>query len=293
MRDFVIAAYSDSEIPYWFADENDVPVFLMPYTLDGKEELFDLGRNTDFKAFYDALRNGSEATTSTRSPIDIEEFFEGIIKDHKDVLYLSFSSKLSAHYELSLGARERVLEKYPDANITIVDTLSIAMGAGMLVYNAVKQKKEGRSMEEIADWVEKNKRRSLHFFSVDSLMYLKKTGRLSGITATMGTILDLKPILNLTKEGKIVAFDKVKGRKKVVKYLADMIQQNQDNTPESHDMAVVCHGDNPEMAQMLKEEIEKRFDFKDIWYMDVGPVIGCHAGPGVLGLLFMGKERTN
>ena len=83
--------------------------------------------------------------------------------------------------------------------------------------------------------MEKNKRRSLHFFSVDSLMYLKKTGRLSGITATMGTILDLKPILNLTKEGKIVAFDKVKGSKKVVKYLADMIRkQNQDNTPESH-----------------------------------------------------------
>ena len=123
MREFVIMTDSDTEIPYWFADENEIPVFLMPYTLDGKEILFDLGRNTDYKAFYARLREGAEATTSTRSPVEIEEFYEEILKQGKDILYICFSSKLSAHYELSLMAREEVLKRYPEARITVVDSV--------------------------------------------------------------------------------------------------------------------------------------------------------------------------
>ena len=291
MRDFVIMTDSDTEIPYWFADENDIPVFLMPYTLDGKEELFDLGRTTDYKAFYTRLREGAEATTSTRSPIEIQEFFEGIIKNHKDIIYICFSSQLSAHYELALGAREKALANYPEAKIEIVDSVSIAMGAGLLVYHAVKQKKEGKSMTEILAWLEKNKTRSLHYFTVDSLMYLKRTGRLSAMTATIGSILDLKPVLTLTRSGKIVAFDKVKGRRKVVKYLLDKVAENKMDDEESMELAIVCHGDNPEQAQLLKEEMEARFHYKHLWFLDVGPVIGCHAGPGVMAVLILGKER--
>lgn len=291
MRDFVIMTDSDSEIPYWFADENQVPVFLMPYTLDGKEELFDLGRTTDYKNFYTKLRNGSEATTSTRSPIEIQEFFEEIIRAHKDILYICFSSQLSAHYELSLGAREKALKNFPEAKIEIVDSASIAMGAGLLVYHAVKQKKEGKSMTEILAWLEKNKTRALHYFTVDSLMYLKRTGRLSAMTATIGSILDLKPVLTLTKAGKIIAFDKVKGRRKVVKYLVDKIAEKMQDDEESMELAIVCHGDNPQQAQLLKQEMENRFHYKNLWFLDVGPVIGCHAGPGVMAVLFLGKDR--
>ena len=291
MREFVIMTDSDTEIPYTFADENNLPVFLMPYTLDGKEQMFDLGRNTDYKAFYTRLREGAEATTATRPPADIQAFFEDIIKDHKDIIYICFSSKLSAHYELALGARDEALKNYPDAKITIVDSVSIAMGAGLLVYHAVKLKKEGKSFDEIVDWLEKNKTRSLHFFTVDSLMHLKRTGRLSALTATVGSILDLKPVLTLTRDGRIVAFDKVKGRKKVVKYLAEKVAENYMDDDESRELAVVCHGDNPEQAELLRQEIEKRFQFKNLWFMDVGPVIGCHAGPGVLAVLILGKER--
>ena len=292
MREFVIMTDSDTEIPYTFADEHQIPVFLMPYTVDGKEELYDLGRNTDFKGFYTKLRQGAEASTSTRSPLDIQEFFEGIIKDHKDVIYICFSSQLSAHYELALGAREKALENYPEAKITIIDSKGIAMGAGLLVYHAVKLKEEGKSFDEIVEWVEKNKMRTLHFFSVDSLNYLKRTGRLSAVTATIGSILDLKPILTLTREGQIVAFDKVKGRKKVVKYLADKVSENAVDDDIFRELCVVYNADNVEQATALKEELERRFQFKNLWFMDVGPVIGCHCGPGTMAVLIMGKERT-
>lgn len=291
MREFCIVTDSDSEIPYQFAEENDIPVFLMPYTLDGEEKLFDLGKNTDYAAFYKRLREGAEATTSTRSPLEIQEFFEEIIKNHKDILYICFSSALSAHYTLSLQAREEALKNYPDASITIIDSLSIAMGAGLLVYHAVKQKKEGKSLEEIADWLENNKKHVQHFFTVDSLAYLKRTGRLSAITATIGTMLDLKPVLTLTNEGKIVAYEKLKGKKKVIKYLVDKIGEHYLDTEESREIMVICHGDNLEQAEAIKSLVEQRYAYKNIWLMDVGPVIGCHAGPGVLAVLVLGGDR--
>lgn len=291
MRDFVIVTDSDTEIPYWFADEHNIPVFLMPYAVDGEEELFDLGRHTDFKAFYDKLRQGAEATTATRPPQDIQNFFEEIIKTGKDVIYLCFSSQLSAHYDLALSAREQALANYPDARISIVDTLSIAMGAGLLVYHAVRLKEQGAQFDEIVQWVEDNKMNALHYFSVDDLMHLKRTGRLSAVTATLGSILDLKPILTLSKEGKVVAFEKVKGRRKVVKYFLDRIEQELTDDPAYRELCVVCHGDNLEQARLLEQEIKERFNFKQVWFMDVGPVIGCHTGPGVIALLFMGKPR--
>ncbi len=291
MRDFVIMTDSDTEIPYTFADAHNIPVFLMPYTLDGEEKLFDLGRNTDYKHFYTRLREGAEASTATRPPQDIQDFFEAIIKENKDILYICFSNKLSSHFELAHSARIATLENYPDARIDIVDSLGIAMGAGILVYHAVKLKEEGKSFDEIKEWVEANRLRSLHFFSVDSLMHLKRTGRLSTVTATLGTMLDLKPILTLTKDGRVVAFDKIKGRKKVVKYLADLAVKNYVDDDICKELLVVCHGDNMEQAEALKEEIGSRLEFKNIWLVDVGPVIGGHAGPGVVAFLMMGKER--
>jgi len=292
MQEFVIMTDSDTEIPYYFADAHDLPVFLMPYTLNGEDRLFDLGRNTDYKGFYEKLREGAEASTATRPPKDIQDFFEGIIKNNKDILYICFSSQLSSHYELAEIAREEALKNYPNARIEIIDSLGIAMGAGLLVYHAVKLQEEGKSFDEIAGFVKSNRMRSLHFFSVDSLKYLQHTGRLSAVTATIGSILDLKPILTLTQKGKIVAFDKVKGRKKVVKYLADLAAENYVDDDLCKELLVICHGDNFEQAKALEAEITGRLEFKNVWFLDIGPVIGCHCGPGVMAFLMMGKERT-
>ncbi len=291
MRDYVIATDSDTEIPFTYSDEHNIPVFLMPYTVNGEERLFDLGRNTDFKAFYQELRDGAEAVTSTRPPADIADFFREIVKDDKEVLYLSFSSALSGHYDLTLMARNMVLEEYPDARIEIVDTLRISMGAGELVIYAQQLKEEGKSLEEVRDWVVANRQRAHAWFSVDDLNYLKKGGRLSGAAAAIGTILDVKPILKLNREGKIVAADKVKGNKKILKYFLNVIQENVEQPEEQ--TAYVLHADSIETAIKMKQAIEESVAFREVRIQDIGPVIGCHTGPGAMALIFMGKEMVS
>lgn len=292
MREFVLMTDSDSEIPYYFAEEYDIPVFLMPYTLNGKEDLFDLGKTTDFDGFYKALRGGADASTSTRSVLDIQEFFEEELKKGKDILYLCFSSQLSGHYNLSLMAREEALKNYPDARIEIVDTLSISLGAGILVYHAAKLKKNGMGLDELKNWVEEHKLNALHFFCVDDLSYFKKTGRVSAVAATLGTMLDLKPFLILTKEGKIIVSDKVKGKKKVVKYIADKVANSYVADGVCDDLLVILHCDeNIEQAKALEAQITEKCKFNNVWSLNVGPVITCHCGPTVLAACLLGKER--
>ena len=286
MREFILATDSDTEIPY--ADAHGIPVFLMPYTVDGEEKLFDLGRNTDFVGFYEQLADGAEAIASTRPPADIADFFREMVRTGKDVLYLSFSSALSGHYDLCHLAKKAVLEEYPDARIEIVDTLRISMGAGQLVMYAQVLKDEGKSLDEIRDWVLQNRLRSHSWFSVDDLNYLKRGGRLSGAAAAIGTILDVKPILKLNNEGKIVAADKVKGSKKIQRFFLDTIQQYVEE-PEAQ-TAYVLHANNMEAAVRMKELMAESVSFAGVEIQDVGPVIGCHTGPGVLAVIFMGRE---
>lgn len=289
MRDFVIATDSDTEIPYTFADKYNLPVFLMPYTVNGEEKLFDLGRNTDFVGFYEGLKNGDDAITSTRPPADIADFFRDVVKDGKELLYLSFSSALSGHYELTLMARNLVLEDYPDARIEIVDTRRISMGAGILVMHAQMLKEQGKPLDEIKDWVENNRDRAHAWFSVDDLNFLKKGGRVSSTAAALGTILDVKPILTLNKEGKIIATEKIKGTKKVMRFFVSVIQENVENPEEQ--TGYVLHANDMENAIKLKELVQEGVPFKEVVIQDVGPVIGCHAGPGTLAVIFMGKAQ--
>ncbi len=288
MRDFVLATDSDTEIPYAFADKHNIPVFLMPYTVNSEEKLFDLGRNTDYVGFYEGLKKGDDAITSTRPPADIAEFFGEIVKEGKDVLYLSFSSKLSGHHDLALMARDMVLEEYPGSRVEVVDTLKISMGAGLLVIGAQKLKDEGKSLDEVKEWVLSNRNNAHAWFSVDDLNYLKKGGRLSSTAAALGTILDVKPILIINKEGKIVPADKIKGTKKVLKYFIGVIEQYAEKPQEQ--TLYVLHANDIHNAGKIVEMVKESFAFKDIVIQDVGPVIGCHAGPGTLAVVFMGKE---
>lgn len=289
MRDFVIMTDSDTEIPYEYADKFNIPVFLMPYTVNGEEKLFDLGREIDIPAFFIELSGGAEASTSTRPPADIAVFFREIVKDGKEILYLCFSSQLSGHYDLSIMAKKAVLEEYPDAVIEIVDTMRISMGAGQLVMHAAQLKEQGKSLVEIKDWVENNKLRAHAWFSVDDLNFLKRGGRLSGTAAALGTILNVKPILKLDSEGKIVNAEKIKGSKKVLSFFVNVIKENIEN-PEGQTIYVL-HAINMEAAVKLKAMIEENVAAKAVEIRDIGPVIGCHTGPGTLAVVFMGKEE--
>ena len=290
MQNYILMTDSDSDLPYALKVQHDIPVVYMPYTLDGKEYYDDLGQSLDHKSFFDAMRNGAQPTTAALNQMNYEEYFEPILKEGKDILFLAFSSQLSGTINSLRAAREALLETYPERTFIVVDTLSISGPQTLLVLKAQEMYEAGASMEDVAAWVEANKLRAHAYFTVDDLKYLQRGGRVSATTAALGTLLDLKPILTETREGKLAAAQKVRGRKKAMAYMVDKAAEIIEDPAES--IALVLHADAKEDAAKLAIMVHDRIPGLTVRMENVGPVIGAHAGPGTLALCFIGKERT-
>ncbi len=287
MSKYVITTETNSEIPWQFAKEHGVPFFRMPYTLNGVEADYDLGENTDFIDFFTQLKNGAQAATSTKSPYDVEQFFRAQLEQGLDVLHLGFSSQLSAHYSICTGKLETLRADYPKQRIEMIDTMRISMPMGLLVMEAVEMKEAGSSFQEVYDWVQVNKLRGQGWFTVDDLMYLKRGGRLSGTAAVLGTLMEVKPVLILDDMGKISVYDKIKGKKNVLKYLEKTLEENIGEPSESR--VCILHANSLETAEDLKARLSGFATFKELWIQDIGPVIGSHTGPGVVAVCFLKK----
>ena len=290
MQNYILMTDSDSDLPYALKVQYDIPVVYMPYTLEGKEYFDDLGQTLDHKSFFDKMRQGAHPTTSALNETVYEEYFEPILAQGKDILFLAFSSQLSATINAIRAARETLLEKYPERTFILVDTLSISGPQTLLVLKAHEMYRAGESMEAVAKWVEDNKLRAQAFFTVDDLKYLQRGGRVSATAAVLGTMLDLKPILTETREGKLAAAAKVRGRKKALGFLVEKAAECIDNPAES--IALVLHADALADAEKVKAQINEKLPDLVIRIENVGPVIGTHAGPGTVAFCFIGKERA-
>jgi DegV family protein with EDD domain len=291
MNSYVFMTDSDSDISYQFADQSDVVMVYMPYVVDGVEYLDDLGRAGKQKEYFEKMRGGVAPKTSLLPISAYLEYFEPLLKDGKDILFIAFSSKMSATLENAKKAREELLPTYPGRKILIVDTFSISRPMTLLVEKAYALYKQGQSMEEIAKWVEDNRLRAHAWFTVDDLVYLKRGGRISAMAATMGSLMDLKPILTLCRDGSMTAENKIRGRKSALRYLADKTAENIAD-PAGQEM-VIMHADAEEDAKRLEALIRERVpNLGKVNIVFVGPVIGAHCGPGTVASVFMGKERT-
>ena len=290
MQNYILMTDSDSDLPYALKVQYDIPVVYMPYTLDGKEYFDDLGQTLDHKTFFDAMREGAHPTTSALNEAVYEEYFEPILAEGKDILFLAFSSQLSGTINSLRAAREALLETYPERTFIVVDTLSISGPQTLLVLKAQEMYEAGASIEDVAAWVEANKLRAHAYFTVDDLKYLQRGGRVSATAAALGTLLDLKPILTETREGKLAAAQKVRGRKKALGFMVDKAAECITDPTES--IVLVLHADAKEDAAKLAIMVHDRIPGLTVRMENVGPVIGAHAGPGTLALCFIGKERT-
>lgn len=287
--DYILMTDSDSDIPFSLAEQYDIPVVSMPYMVDGKEYFDDMGRSGGLTDFYAKMRAGSVPVTSLLPTAVYLEYFEPILKE-KDLLFLAFSSALSNTIQNVYEARKELLEKYPQRKFIVVDTLSISAPQTILVMNAHALYRAGKPIEEVAQWVESNKLRAQAFFAVDDLKYLKRGARISGAAAAMGTMLDLKPVLTESREGKIVPMEKVRGKKNAIRVLAERTAEYIEN-PEEQTL-IILQADAMEDAKRLEELIRQKVPtIKEISIQWVGPVIGAHAGPGTVASCFMGKER--
>ncbi len=286
-QNYVFMTDSDSDLPFHLKQEYDIPVVYMPYALNGKEYFDDLGQMLDHKSYYDMMRNGAVPVTSALNEASYMEYFEPILQE-KDLLFVAFSSKLSCTLQAVYSAREKLLEKYPERRFVVVDTLRISGPMTLLVLKAHEMYRAGKSIDEVADWLENNKLRAQAYFIVDDLKYLKRGGRISATAATVGTMLDLKPIITEAPDGTLTANDKIRGRKKALAFIVDKMMQFAPDPEESP--ILILNADSPEDAERAKALAEQKLPGARIMIENVGPVIGAHAGPGTIALCFIGTK---
>ncbi len=290
MRDYVIATDSSCDLSQEMVDE--LGVLVMPLTVMMEDKSYHNyldGREIGFSEFYDSLRAGKPATTSA---VNVDEFCKALevpLGEGKDVLYLGFSSGLSATYHSGTLAAEDLRNDFPEASILTVDTLSASMGQGLLIYLAAQEKRRGKTIEEVRDYVEGLKLHIAHWFTVDDLNHLKRGGRISAAAALLGSTLNIKPILHVDNEGHLIPVGKVRGRKNSLKSLLDKLVETGVELAEQS--IFISHGDSREDAELLAEMIRGALPVKEIVINYIGPVIGTHSGPGTIALFFLAKQR--
>ena len=262
---------------------------VVPLSVEFRGQTADDRNDDSLKEMYAALRAGENAKTAAVNPELWRVTIEPWLKQGKDVLVLAFSSGLSTTCQSAQIAAAELREAYPDRKIRVVDTLCASLGEGLLVWYTCRKRDEGLSLDETADWAEENKLHLCHWFTVDDLFFLKRGGRISGATAVVGTMLNIKPVLHVDNEGHLISVGKARGRKAAIQALAAKTKElggDYDNST-----MFISHGDCPEDAEYLAELLKSKYGVKNVYESYVGAVIGSHSGPGTLALFFLGKHR--
>lgn len=250
---------------------------------------YEKGKHADVKKFYELMRKGEKVATSQITAQSCSEMFESILKKDRDVLFVGFSSALSGSYNAAQSAAQELREEYPERKIVVIDSLSGALAEGLLVRCAAQQKNEGKSLEDVAQWLTDNRLTMSHWFTVDDLIHLQRGGRVSMATALVGTVLGIKPILHMDDNGRMVPVGKVRGRLKSIETLVDRMEETCVNPGEQ--TVAISHADCLEDAKTLERLVRERLHPKDIIINFADPVVGAHTGPGALGLFFFGSKR--
>ncbi|MDP4177949.1 MAG: DegV family protein [Bacillota bacterium] len=287
--DTVLIIDSCCDLPLKFVEENNFPGVYLTTTIGNNTYEDSFGGSISHEEFYSKMRAGEQPTTSQINTFKYMEIFTKFVMEKKPIFYIGFSSALSGSLNNAIVAKNAIIDKFPYADITIIDSKCASLGEGLLIYYAYNMLKSSHPKDEVEAWVEENKLKLNHWFTVSDLNYLKRGGRISSATAVVGTLLDIKPILHVDNEGRLMPVTKVKGRKKSLKMLADMLFERIVNPEES--VIAISHGDCLEDALYLQKIILEKVKVKDVIINNVGPVIGSHSGPGTVALFFFGEKR--
>ena len=268
----------------------DLGLAFAPLTLVYKGKSIDGFTEPDeLHAFYDSIREGEMPTTSAVNPDGWERLMRPVLEQGEDVLCLAFSSALSTTYQSAVIAANDLKEEFPGRTINVVDTRCAALGQGLLAWHACKRRDQGMNLAELTAWVEENKHHLAHWVTVDDLNHLKRGGRVSATTALVGTMLNIKPIIHVDDEGRLINTHKVRGRSAAMNYIAAKLGELGEGY--DNETVFIAHGDCPEDAAALEALVKEKYGVKNVYTGYVGPVIGAHTGPGVLVVFFMGKNR--
>ncbi len=273
-------------------DKYDIGVIALSFIKDG--EIYNsqiIGTEEYYKDFYQMLRNKDNLTTAAANEYSFIEAFEPYLKKGEDILYIGFSSGLSATYSCALKAIEMLKEKYLERKILSVDSLLASLGQGLYVYNACLLKEEGKEIEEVKAILENTKQNLNSLFTVKTLAYLCRGGRISKMSYAIGTVVDVKPLMYVSEKGKLLVYQKVIGRKRSIFSIAEKVAKTITN-PENQTV-FISHGDCIDDAKLLASLIANKINVKGFVFNYIDPVIAVHSGPDTLAVFYYGLNRED
>jgi len=285
MSKFTILVDTSYDLPQEYIDENELKVIAIPFHLNGVTH--DDGRWKDISDadFYKALAEGGVSGTTLINPETFVQAFTEFAENDEEVLCISLSGGLSGTAQNAVIALNEVKETYPDCKIYCVDGFNAAGGTGLVTVLAVNKRAEGLSAEETAKWLDEKKHSCFSLFTVDDLMYLHRGGRLSKLQAVAGSIIGIKPLLNVHPDGTLKLKDKARGRKAALETLVNQMKRSL-NPDTKLDTIIISHSNCKEDAEKVAELIKSGTEVNEIMIVMMGPVIGAHVGPGCVALFF-------
>ena len=295
-RKFTLSCCSTVDLPYSYMESRDIPVLFYTYVVDGREYDDDMGRDPEaLPRFYGFLKEGKLPQTSQINVAAYTEFFEKLLDKGGDVLHIAFTSGQSGSVHNAFLAAEELKDRYPDQRLVVIDSLCSSSGYGLLVDYAADMRDEGKTLDEVAQWVLDNRNKVHHQFFSSDMTQFRRTGRVSGAAAAVATVLNICPIMRLDDKGAIKAYSKVRGKKKAVETTVDTMEQCAQNGRDYDGKCFICHSQCPEDARLVIEAVEERFPKLKgkIRLCDIGTIIGSHAGQGTVAVFFMGNERPH
>ena len=295
-RKFTLSCCSTVDLPYSYMESRDIPVLFYTYVVDGREYDDDMGRDPEaLPRFYGFLKEGKLPQTSQINVAAYTEFFEKLLDKGGDVLHIAFTSGQSGSVHNAFLAAEELKDRYPGQRLVVIDSLCSSSGYGLLVDYAADMRDEGKTLDEVAQWVLDNRNKVHHQFFSSDMTQFRRTGPLSGAKAAVATVLNICPIVRLDDKDAIKAYSKVRGKKKAVETTVDTMEQCAQGGRDYDGKCFVCHSQCPEDARLVMDAVEERFPKLKgkIRLCDIGTIIGSHAGQGTVAVFFMGNERPH
>ena len=289
MRDFYITTDSDSDLPKEYIDKYNTTIIPQYYSFD--DTIYGDELNMSPTEFYMRMRNGSLPQSHANDPVVIEEKFRAILDKGADIIHISFSSALSISYNNVCTVARELEQEYVSSRITVIDSLNVSLGEALMVIYANRLKEQETSYDEIIVWLNEFRHHINVQFTVDDLFHLQRGGRVTRTTALIGSALNIKPFMYITKEGTLASAGTVHGRKKSIATLVERMKETlNDNIDYTLPVGVV-HGNCYEDAKFLAKIIKSKTKYKTVIINDISPSIGAHSGPGALGLIYYGSIK--
>lgn len=295
MDNYVLSCCSTADLSKEHFESIDVRYICFHYQLDGVDYLDDLGQTMDFDEFYERMANGADTKTSQINADEFIEYFRPMLEAGQDILHVSLSSGISGVVNSANIARDALMDEFPDRKIYVVDSLGASSGYGLIMQTLSELRAEGKSIDEVYEWVNEH-RLNLHhwFFSTDLSFYIKG-GRVSKTSGTIGQLLNICPLLNMDNLGRLIPRYKIRTKKKVYKATVDKMEEFADGGLDYNGKCYISMSACMDDAKEVARQIEERFPKLDgkVEINNIGTTIGSHTGPGTVAVFFWGSKRED